>query len=170
MAAANESQGLKIAVAAFVTLTVILAVTSYFLYSAYSQAEAQLESEQDKLTQGQKAASDALNQYDEFRRSSPALRAEEYDAAKAEVATYFKKIDERIGNLANTVNAAIEQGPGGWARRAGARGRQGQGPDDRQLVSQRAEQDLHLVRSTGYRAAGERRAARAPSCRSTTSA
>ena len=40
MAAANESQGLKIAVAAFVTLTVILAVTSYFLYSAYSRAEA----------------------------------------------------------------------------------------------------------------------------------
>ena len=37
MAAANESQGLKIAVAAFMTLTVILAVTSYFLYSAYSR-------------------------------------------------------------------------------------------------------------------------------------
>ena len=37
-AAANESQGLKIAVAAFVTLTVALAVTSYFLYSAYSRA------------------------------------------------------------------------------------------------------------------------------------
>ena len=44
-AAANESQGLKIAVAAFVTLTVALAVTSYFLYSAYSKSEAQLESE-----------------------------------------------------------------------------------------------------------------------------
>ena len=33
MAAANESQGLKIAVAAFITLTVILTVSSYFLYS-----------------------------------------------------------------------------------------------------------------------------------------
>ena len=33
MAAANESQGLKIAVAAFITLTVILTVSSYFLYT-----------------------------------------------------------------------------------------------------------------------------------------
>ena len=57
-AAANESQGLKIAVAAFVVLTVALAVTSYFLYSAYSRSEAQLESEQDKLTAAQKEASD----------------------------------------------------------------------------------------------------------------
>ena len=54
MAAANESQGLKIAVAAFVTLTTVtLAVTSYFLYSAYSRSEAQLESERDKLTKAQ---------------------------------------------------------------------------------------------------------------------
>src|SRR6185437_11982258 len=42
MAAANESQGLKIAVAVFVTLTVILAVTTYFSYTSYSQAEAKL--------------------------------------------------------------------------------------------------------------------------------
>ena len=38
MAAANESQGLKIAVAVFVTLTVVLAVTTYFAYSSYDQA------------------------------------------------------------------------------------------------------------------------------------
>ena len=43
MAAANESQGLKIAVAVFVTLTVILAVTTYFSYTAYSQADAKLQ-------------------------------------------------------------------------------------------------------------------------------
>ncbi len=36
MAAANDSQGLKIAVASFVSLSVILAVTSYFMYSNYS--------------------------------------------------------------------------------------------------------------------------------------
>ena len=53
MAAANESQGLKIAVAAFVTLTVFLAVASYFLYSAYSRSEAQLESERDKVAKAQ---------------------------------------------------------------------------------------------------------------------
>ncbi len=46
MAAANESQGLKIAVAAFIALTVILTVTSYFLYSAYASADAKLHSRQ----------------------------------------------------------------------------------------------------------------------------
>jgi hypothetical protein len=40
MTTANESQGLKIAVAAFLSLSVILAVACYFLYSAYTMAEA----------------------------------------------------------------------------------------------------------------------------------
>ena len=43
MAAANESQGLKIAVAAFIALSVILSVSSYFLYSAYSAADAKVD-------------------------------------------------------------------------------------------------------------------------------
>ena len=114
MAAANESQGLKIAVAAFVTLTVALAVTSYFLYSAYSRSEAQLESERDKLTKAQKVASDAVNQYDEFRKLAGA-RAEEFDPAKAEVGTFFKKNSDRINNLVAATNAAIQK-----AQQAGA--------------------------------------------------
>jgi len=114
MAAAHESQGLKIAVAAFVTLTVALAVTSYFLYSAYSRSEAQLESERDKLTKSQRAASDAVNQYDEFRKIAGA-RAEGFDPAKAEVATFFKKVGDRVTNLAATTNTAIQK-----AQQAGA--------------------------------------------------
>jgi hypothetical protein len=114
MAAANESQGLKIAVAAFVTLTVALAVTSYFLYSAYSRSEAQLESERDKLTKAQKAASDAVNQYDEFRKLAGA-RAEEFEPAKAEVGTFFKNNSDRINNLVTKTNAAIQK-----AQQAGA--------------------------------------------------
>ncbi len=51
MAAANESQGLKIAVAAFIALTVILTVTSYFLYSAYSSADAKLTSANEDCQQ-----------------------------------------------------------------------------------------------------------------------
>ena len=114
MAAANESQGLKIAVAAFMTLTVTLAVTSYFLYSAYSRSEAQLESERDKLTKAQKAASDAVNQYDEFRKMAGA-KAEEFDPAKAEIGTFFKKNSDRINNLVTATNAAIQK-----AQQAGA--------------------------------------------------
>ena len=113
-AAANESQGLKIAVAAFVTLTVALAVTSYFLYSAYSRSEAQLESERDKLTKAQRAASDAVSQYDELRKLAGA-RAEEFDPAKAEIAAFFKKNSDRINNLVTATNAAIQK-----AQQAGA--------------------------------------------------
>jgi hypothetical protein len=40
MPESNELQGLKIAVAALITISVILAVSCYFLYSAYTQAEA----------------------------------------------------------------------------------------------------------------------------------
>jgi hypothetical protein len=40
MAESDESQGLKIAVAALISLSVILAVACYFLYSAYTEADA----------------------------------------------------------------------------------------------------------------------------------
>ncbi len=66
-AANNESQGLKIAVAAFVTLTVILAVTSYFLYSSYSRTEGLLQSETEKASKSESKASEALNRYEKFR-------------------------------------------------------------------------------------------------------
>lgn len=115
MAAANESQGLKIAVAAFVTLTVILAVTSYFLYSAYSRAEAQLESEREKSTKAQKAQSDALNQYEDFKKLAGA-RAEDYDAAKAEVTTHLKKVDDRLNELASNIVAIINKAQSGGAQ------------------------------------------------------
>ncbi len=117
-APANESQGLKIAVAAFVVLTVALAVTSYFLYSAYSRSEAQLESERDKSAKAQRAASDAVNQYDEFRKLAGA-KVEEFDPAKAEVATFFKKNSDRINNLVTATNAAIQK-----AQQAGAESRE----------------------------------------------
>ena len=40
MSAPNEFVGLKIAVAAFISLSVILAVACYFLYAAYTEADA----------------------------------------------------------------------------------------------------------------------------------
>src|SRR5271157_6155265 len=113
-AAANESQGLKIAVAAFVVLTVALAVTSYFLYSAYSQSEAQLESERHKLKNALDEAVNRGENYDEFRKLAGA-RLDQFDAAKAEVAAFFKKNSDRINNLVTATNAAIQK-----AQQAGA--------------------------------------------------
>jgi hypothetical protein len=118
MAAGNESQGLKIAVAAFVTLAVILAVTSYFLYSSYSRAEAMAESERDKATKAQRAASDALSRFDDFRKLAGA-RADEYDPAKVEVETFFKKNVERVNGLVAATTAAIQK-----AQQAGAEGKE----------------------------------------------
>jgi hypothetical protein len=118
MAAANESQGLKIATAAFVTLAVILAVTSYFLYSAYSRAEAQSESAQEKLRAAQKAQSEAISQYDEFRKYV-GTSADDFDQAKTQVAAHLKKVDTRLNELASNIIALIDK-----AQSAGAQGKE----------------------------------------------
>ncbi|WP_165245724.1 hypothetical protein [Paludisphaera soli] len=116
MAASNESQGLKIAVAVFVTLTVILAVTSYFLYSSYARSEGLLASEADKASKSRREADEALTQYDEFRKTIGA-RATEFDPAKTEIATHLKKVEDRLLGIANMVNASVSR-----AQAAGAQG------------------------------------------------
>jgi hypothetical protein len=107
MAEANESPGLKIAVAAFISLTVILAVTSYFLYSNLESAKAMLDSERDAQNRARRTATLALTQYDDMR-TRIGTKAEEYDAAKNEIFAHFRKVDERLDNLVNAVNAAVK--------------------------------------------------------------
>jgi len=102
----SDSQGLKIAVAAFVSLTVILAVTTYFLYSAYSKADAQFTAAEQKAQTAQKAASDALLQYEEMLKRIGS-RAADFDAAKAEIQAEQKKVDDEIGTLIGQANDAI---------------------------------------------------------------
>ncbi|MGP0066613.1 MAG: coiled-coil domain-containing protein [Isosphaeraceae bacterium] len=114
MAAANESQGLKIAVAAFIALSVILSVASYFLYSAYSSADAKLQTTTDSLNQAKKAASDALNQYQDMR-GKIGTKNEDYDAAKEEITTHSKKINERFDGIIAKTNEAISKVQGGGA-------------------------------------------------------
>jgi hypothetical protein len=106
MAAANESQGLKIAVAAFITLTVILLVTSYFLYSAYAAAEAQRGSAVEAETKAKSVQNAVIKQYEEMRLKI-GTRAEEYDQAKDEISTHFKKVDEALNALSTKVNNAV---------------------------------------------------------------
>src|SRR4051812_18639731 len=102
----NDSQGLKIAVAAFVSLTVILSVTAYFLYSAYAKADAQLAAETQKANTSQQAANLALTQYEEFRKRIGS-RADEFEPAKAEILAEQKKVDDDINTLMAQVNDAI---------------------------------------------------------------
>jgi hypothetical protein len=108
MAAASESQGLKIAVAAFIALTVILIVTCYFLYSNYSSAEARLAQKEEEVATKTKAASLALSQYEELRRKL-GTKTDESEAVKLELDAHNKKIDERLNNLLNSVDTAIQK-------------------------------------------------------------
>ena len=108
MAAANDSQGLKIAVAAFIALTVILTVTCYFLYSAYAAADAQKAAAIEDAANKSKSASLALNQYEDVR-GRVGTKATEYDQAKEEIGAHFKKIDQRLDGMINAVNTAVSK-------------------------------------------------------------
>src|SRR5438874_1318237 len=108
MAAANESQGLKIAVAAFITLSVLLSVTSYFLYSAYSSADARLTTTAEDLNKAKAAQGLIQNQYEDMR-TKIGTRADQYESAKEEITNHFKKIDQRLNDLTNQVNAAVQK-------------------------------------------------------------
>ena len=144
MAAANESQGLKIAVAAFIALTVILTVTSYFLYQAYSSADAKLQSANEEVNKKNQANSLALTQYEEVR-NRVGTKAQEHDQTKEEIAAHFKKIDQRLDAMINAVNAAVSK--------AQAEGAQGTELDEtKQKVAQiiasiRAEPNKNYISS-----------------------
>ena len=144
MAEDNESQGLKIAVAAFITLTVILAVTAYFLYASAASAQASLQSAQEAQQRDKKVAKLAANHYDELR-ARIGTKAAEFDAAKQEISAHFKKVEERLDNLMSTVNGAVQT-----AQQNGA-----QGPElediklkvQRAIASYRSEPNLTYISS-----------------------
>ncbi|HEX8202131.1 MAG TPA: hypothetical protein VF590_16770 [Isosphaeraceae bacterium] len=114
MPPANDSQGLKIAVAAFVSLTVVLAVTSYFLYSSYAKASAQLTEANTKASQSQKAAADALREFEDLRTRAGYAKLAESQAWRDEVKKDQEKANARLADaskaVAGMVAAAQQQG------------------------------------------------------------
>jgi hypothetical protein len=68
MAAPDESQGLKIAVAALLTISVILAVGLYFLYAAYSAAGARLDAALNQNRQLMKTQMLLQTHYNELKK------------------------------------------------------------------------------------------------------
>jgi hypothetical protein len=113
-AASNESQGLKIAVAAFIALSVILSVTCYFLYSAYSSADAKLTSNTEELNKAKTVQRELQNQYDEIR-TKVGTKAQEFEPAKEEIAQHVKKTVERFEKLIEQANTAIQKAQGAGA-------------------------------------------------------
>jgi hypothetical protein len=147
-APANESQGLKIAVAAFITLSVILTVTSYFLYSAYSSAELRANAANDEANKAKASQSEILKNYHAIRQTV-GTRAEEFDAAKDEWEKHLTgkttKVEERITNLLNSVSAAINK-----AKSSGANAEEIQGAQEtvqRAVASFRQEPNKNYISS-----------------------
>ncbi len=116
MAAAQESQGLKIAVVALITLVVILTVSSYFLYSNGASAQAKLESAEEAKATALKGQSLAVNQYDTMR-TKLGVTAAEFDPAVEEINAHMKKIGERLTALQEQVSGAVTK-----AQQNGAQG------------------------------------------------
>jgi hypothetical protein len=108
MAAANESQGLKIAVAVFIALTVILMVSSYFLYSNGVSAEAKMQSAEEALRKAKTAQDLAVTQYDTMRNKI-GVKASEIDPANEEIAAHMKKVAERLGAAQEPASAAVQK-------------------------------------------------------------
>lgn len=106
MAASNDSQGLKIAVAVFIALAVILAVTSYFLYSNWQVAEAKLTKSNEDNGNLRKAESEQQHTIEDLR-TRLGVRATEADAIKSEIDAQNKKLNERLEELSTAVNAAM---------------------------------------------------------------
>lgn len=115
-AANNESQGLKIAVAVFVTLSVVMAVGTYFSYSAYSDASARFAKSEGDLSTARRAQSDIANERDALLKEIGA-RGQDQDAYKAELKAEYKKIDDELKTMSDQVIAAV-----GTAQQAGATG------------------------------------------------
>lgn len=114
--ASNESQGLKIAVAAFVSLTVILAVSCYFLYSSYDKALAGETKAKEESSNARKVQNDLQNERDELRKLI-GTRADEMEPIRAETKAEQKKMDEKVLAIASKVDALV-----GKAQQAGATG------------------------------------------------
>ncbi len=107
MAAANESQGLKIAVAAFVTLTVVLAVATYFAYSSYSDAQAKFVDEQNKSRQAQQAATEAIRNFDLLKERSGYGRIEEAEAVQAAIKKDNDELATKLTGISNQIKQMV---------------------------------------------------------------
>jgi hypothetical protein len=147
MAAANESQGLKIAVVALITLAVILMVSSYFLFSNGQSAEARLQSAEDAKAVAVKAQNLALNQYDTMR-TRVGLTATEFDPAVEEINAHMKKLGERLNVLLEQVDAAV--------KKAQANGAQGPELEDAKQNVQKAIASLQSEPKKNYISAIDR--------------
>jgi hypothetical protein len=109
MAASNDNQGLKIAVAALATFTVLFASTSYYFYSDGSKAKAAAEAERKKASE---AASQQTAAEEALKNLGVALGYANIKAGEggtfAEVDAIKGAIMKAVGNLRTNAEAQIK--------------------------------------------------------------
>lgn len=117
MASANDSQGLKIAVAIFVSLTVILSVMSYFLYTEYSKAAEQLVAARTEASQAnQKATQANTNLLDLRNRAGYTTQSEAaaiLQAIDTDQQALVESLQSELGQALELIGQAQQQGATG---------------------------------------------------------
>jgi hypothetical protein len=109
MAAANENQGLKIAVAAFVALTVILAVTTYFGFSNYAQADAQRKAADEKAAASVQKATQYAGERDDLKQAIGVANVEDPGQVKDAIKKHYDKVGTQLAELQKKVQEQIAE-------------------------------------------------------------
>lgn len=109
MAAANENQGLKIAVAAFVTLTVVLAVTTYFGFSQSAENAAKLEEANSAKSKADQTAQQAVRNLEEIQRQAGYPNIQDFAALKTAITKDQDELKQQLTGLSQQVGQMLQQ-------------------------------------------------------------
>ncbi len=109
----NDSQGLKIAVAAFVTLSVILAVTTYFGFSSASTANEKLAAAEKKVTDSASAANTALTQYQELISRAGYGAITDHASVQAAIKKDEAALGAELDSIVKDLNEAVAKAQAG---------------------------------------------------------
>lgn len=107
MAAANENQGLKIAVAVLVSLTVLLAVSTFMMYNQYSQAEAKRVEADKKAGDERSAASKALGDYQNLKEWSGFKGVEDPEILKQQIGKFQEKVTKDVDDTNSKIKKMV---------------------------------------------------------------
>ncbi len=107
MPAANESQGLKIGIAACVALIVLLGVSCYFLYDFGSTSVAKFEAAEKKQRDAEKAQRTLLQQYNDLK-IKVGLAVDDHDQLKDQLKKFDDSLTTKITELTASVDKMVK--------------------------------------------------------------
>lgn len=108
MPAANESQGLKIAVAGLITLAVVLAVATYFAYSSYSDTSAKLAEAQKAKSDADSAARQAIENLGKLKDRAGYSKQDDYAAVEDAIKKDDTRLAEQLAGIQANVKGMID--------------------------------------------------------------